>query len=87
MHWSLRTHARVKLDLAESAFVTAHVLLQKSQQRLSLLRAQINSLEVLDLHLRFGLLLQRTEDQEEVPDIDPHLHAVGIILAIAGVVG
>jgi len=87
MHWSLRTHARVKLDLPESALVAAHVLLQKSQQRLSLLRAQINSLEVLDLHVGFGLLLQRAEDQEEVPDIHPHLHAVGVILAVTGVVG
>src|ERR1700684_837885 len=87
MHRSLRTHTRVELDLPESALVAPYVLLEKAQQRLSLLRAQINSLEVLDLHLGFCLLLQRAKDQEEVPNIDSHLHAVGIILAVAGVVG
>src|ERR1700736_2195440 len=77
MHRPLRSHARVKLNLPESAFVTRHVLLQKSEQCLSLLGAHINPLEILDLNVGLSLLLQCAEDQEEVPDIDPHLHAVG----------
>ncbi len=40
----------------------------------------------LDLHLSFGLLLQCAENQEKVPDIDSHLHAIGIIFAVGGVV-
>jgi hypothetical protein len=86
MHWSLRAHAWVELDFSEGALVTGHILLQKSQQRLSLLRAEVNALEVLDLDMALGLLLQRAENQKEVPDIDPHLHAVGVAFAVRGIV-
>ena len=86
MHRRLRTHPRVKLNFPESVFVTYNVLLQKTEQCLSLLGAQINALEVLDLNVGLGLLLQCAEDQEEVPDIDAHLHAVSVIFAVIGIV-
>src|SRR5205807_7545483 len=81
-----RSHARIKLDLTECALVPTHILLQQSQQRFRLLWAQIDALEILDLDLSFGLLLQRAENQKEIPDVDPHLHAIGIVLAVRGVI-
>ena len=82
MHLPLRTHPRIEFDLAECVFITRDVLLQKPQQRLGLLRAEIDALKILDFHLGLALLLQRPKNQKEVPDIDPHLHAVGIAFAI-----
>src|SRR5450432_424656 len=84
VHRALLPHAGVEFDLAEGALVSADVLLQQAEERLGLLRAEIDALEVLDLDLSFGLLLQGAEDEEEVPDVHTHLHAVGVILAILG---
>src|SRR4029077_15965824 len=75
-------HTWIQLDLAECAFVSGYILLQDGRQRFRLLWAQINALEIVDFHLGFALLLQSTEYQEEIPDVHPHLHAVGIVLAI-----
>src|SRR5438309_4211578 len=86
IHRTSRSHPRIQLDLTECALVPADILLQQSQQRFRLLWTQINSLEILDLDLSFALLLQRAENQKEIPDVDPHLHAIGIVLAICGVV-
>lgn len=75
-------HARIQLDLAKRAFVAIHILLQDGHQRLGLLRAQINALEVLYFDLGLALLLQRAEDQKKVPHTYPHLHAIGVVLAV-----
>src|SRR6476660_1622509 len=77
-------HTRIQLDLTKCAFVPGYILLQDGRQGFGLLRTQINSLEIIDLHLRLALLQKRAEYQKEVPDVHPHLHAVGIILAIVG---
>src|SRR5271169_7116334 len=77
-------HARIQLDLAEGGLVVRQVLLQDGVQRLGLLRAQIDALKIADFDLGFVLLLQGAEHQEEVPDIDPHLNAVGVVLAVVG---
>lgn len=87
MHWAVWIHARIEFDLAESAFVACHVLLQESEQSFSLLRTEINTLKIPDIDLGLALLLQRAEDQEKVPDIDAHLHTVGIVLAVVRSVG
>jgi hypothetical protein len=79
-----RSHARIELDFTKRTFVTGYILLQQSKQGLGLLRAQVNSLEVANLHLRFGLLLQGSENHKEVPHIHSHLHAVGVGFAIIG---
>ena len=79
-------HARVEFDFAEGAFVARYILLEKSKERFRLLRADINALKITNLYLSFALLLQGAEDHEEIPDIHPHLHAVGIIFAIVGAV-
>ena len=72
----------VELYLSERALVARHILLQQGHQRLGLLRAQVNPLEVVQFDLRFGLLLQRPKDKEEVPHVHPNLHAIGIVLAV-----
>ncbi len=79
--------SRVEFDLAERAFVANDVLLEKSQQGLGLLRAEINALKVANLDLGFGLLLKSAEDEKEVPDIHTHLHTIGVRLPIVGAVG
>ena len=76
--------ARIELDLAEGGFVVRNVLLEQRHERLGLLRAQINSLEVMKFDLRFRALLHGAEDEKEVPDIDANLHAVGVRLAVFG---
>src|SRR5256885_16321627 len=80
--WSARDHTRVELDLAKCVLVADDVLLQDRKQRLSLLRTQIDTLKISHLDLGFGLLLQRAEDEKEIPHIHPHLHAVGIALPV-----
>ena len=52
------------------------------EQSLRLLWTQIDPLEISDFDLCLSLLLQCAEDQEEVPYIHAHLHAVRIVLAI-----
>ena len=51
-------HTRVQLDLTKRAFVAGHVLLQDGRQRFGLLRTQVNSLKIIDLHLGLALLLK-----------------------------
>lgn len=70
--------------IAERALVARDILLQQPEQSLGLLRAEVDTLKVANLHLGFGLLLQGAEDHEEVPDIDSHLHAVGVGFAVIG---
>src|SRR2546423_6011795 len=77
-----RGHARVELDLAERLLIIGDVLLQDGVQRLRLLRAQVHALEVADLDLARRLLLQRAEDEKEVPNVHADLHAVGVALAV-----
>src|SRR5579864_6380361 len=82
MHWSLRHHTRIEFDLAKGALVSGNVLLQESEQGLRLLRAEVDPLEILNLNLRLGLLLEGAKYEIEIPDVDAHLHAVGVALAI-----
>jgi len=77
-------HTRVELDFAECVFVAGDVLLQKSEQGLGLLRAEIDALKIANVDLVLTLLLQGAEGEEEIPDIHTHLHAVGVGLAIVG---
>jgi len=75
-------HSRVELDLAKRVFVSRDIVLQNGQQGFGLLGAQIDTLKILDFDLGFALLMQSAKNQEKVPDIYPHLHTVGIVLAI-----
>jgi hypothetical protein len=84
MHRPGRIHARIEFDLAKRAFVSGNILLQEAKQRLGLLRTQVDALKILDFNLALALLLKRSENQEEIPDVDSHLHAVGVGFAIIG---
>ncbi len=75
-------HTWIKLDFAKRALISGNILLQDRRQGLGLLRAQVDSLKIIDLHLGFALLLQDPEYEEEIPDIHPHLHAVGVVFAV-----
>lgn len=77
-----RGHPRIELDFAKGALVVRDILVQDRGQSLGLLRAQIYSLEVSYFDLVLRLLLHGTEHQKEVPDIHPHLDAIGIGFAI-----
>ena len=77
-------HTRIQFDFAKCALVPGDILLQDRRQGFRLLRAQIDALKIVDLHLGLALLLQGTEYQKEIPDIHSHLHAVGIVLTIFG---
>ena len=87
MNWTLRSHSWIELDLAEGTLVSRYILLQQSKQSFGLLWAEIYALKIANLDLRLGLLLQSAKNEEEIPNIDPHLHAVGVTLAIGGVIG
>lgn len=88
MNWALwRAHPRIEFDLTESRFVSGNVLLKQSEQGFCLLRAEIDSLEIANLDLGFGLLLQGAEGEEKIPNVYAHLDAICVILAIARVVG
>src|SRR2546430_11193582 len=82
LHLALSHHARVELDLPKRAFIASDILLQNRHERLGLLWAQINSLKIAHLDLRLALLLQGTKNQEKIPNVHAHLHAVGIALAV-----
>lgn len=86
MYRPCRSHARIEFDLAKSSLVPGDILLQKSKQRLGLLRAKINALKVADLDLGFALLLQSSKNHEKIPDVHPHLDTVGVGFAIIGCV-
>lgn len=75
-------HARVEFDLPKGGFISRHIVLQYTQECLRLLRAKIDSLKVLDLHLGLALLQQSPKNQKEVPNVHPNLHAVRVVLPV-----
>jgi hypothetical protein len=68
-------------DGAEGLFVLGEVVAQEVEEGLSLLRAEIDALEVLDVELLGGVLVHGAKDEGEVPDAHPDLHAVGVAAA------
>ena len=58
-------HARIEFDLPKGVFVVDQILLKNRVQSLCLLRAQIDTLKIADVHAGFILLLQRAEYQEK----------------------
>src|SRR5215471_434134 len=74
----------VEFDFTKRALIVRHVLVKDRSQCLRLLWAQIDSLKITNFHLVLRLLLHRAKHQKEVPDVHPHLHAVGVGLAIVG---
>lgn len=77
-----RHHSRIKFDFSECVFVAHDIVLKDGEQRLGLLGAQINPLEILHLNLGFALLLERAKDEEKIPNIYADLNTVGIGLPV-----
>ena len=82
-----RIHPGIEFDLAKGVFVLDNVLLKNRKQRLRLLRTDVDSLKICDFDLGLALLLQGAEDQEEVPDVDADLNAIGVVLAVGRRIG
>jgi hypothetical protein len=76
--------ARLEPNLAERGFVLAHILLQHIQQGFGLLRADVDPLEIMDLHVFRRGLVDIAKHQKKVPKVDPDLHAVGVAFAVVG---
>src|SRR5579864_2002577 len=72
----------IQLDLPESFLILDDILLQDRYQRLGLLWAQINALEVVDLNVSRGLRLQAAKNQKKIPHAGPYLHGVSVTFAI-----
>src|SRR5208282_3577303 len=77
---------RLKFNLAEGCFVLRDILMQDVEQRLGLLRAQIDALKVLNVHGVGSGLADGAEHEKEIPKVDSDLHAVGVTFAIIGAV-
>ncbi len=77
-------HSRIQFDLSKCAFIARDVLMQNGGEGFRLLRAEVDTLKISDLHLRFTLLLQGSEYQEEIPNVHSDLHAIGIVFPIIG---
>ncbi len=72
----------LKRDGPEGLFVLGDVLAEDVPQRFGLLRAQINTVRVLDGDVLRRLLMDETEGEEEVPYADAYLNTVGVALAV-----
>src|SRR5205085_2099063 len=82
-----RRRLRFETNLAEGGFVLADVLVQHVRQRLGLLRAQKDTLIVLNGNTLRRALRYRAKKQEKIPQADAHLNAVGVGFPIIGSVG
>src|SRR4051795_6516458 len=72
----------IEFDLTKGLLVLDDVLLHDEEQRLGLLRAQIDSLKIVDLDAGAFGGLHGSEAKEEVPYIDTNLHGVGVVFAV-----
>jgi len=82
IHWPLLRKLRVELDLSKRALILRNVLLQDHEQRLRLLRAEVDSLKVCNLNFVGRLRAKCSKRKKEIPYADSHLYAVRIALAI-----
>ena len=78
------TGARLQTDFSERAFILADVLLQDVEERLGLLRADVHALEILDVNVVRSGLVDVAEHEEEIPEVNPNLNAVGVAFAVIG---
>src|SRR5579859_2591503 len=75
---------RLQVEFPEGLFVLGEILAEHVPQGFGLLWAEEDSLMVLDAQLVGRLGTGLAEDEVKIPDADPHLHAVGIGVAISG---
>jgi len=81
MYWATGG-ARIELNLAKGGLIIGDILLQERHEGLGLLRAEVDALEVAQLHLGFGSLLHGAEHEEKIPDVHADLDTVGIGFAV-----
>jgi hypothetical protein len=77
-----RSELWLEREGAEGLFVLGEVVAEDVEQGLGLLRADVDALEVLDLHFVSGVLAHGSEDEEEVPNTHADLDAVGVAVAV-----
>ena len=77
-----RVGLRLESDLSESLLILSEILGQDVHKRLGLLRADVDSLAIFDEDLVGALLMNDAEGEEEVPDADAYLNAVGVVLSV-----
>src|ERR1035437_9824869 len=77
---------RLQLDFTKSGFVLRDVLLENADERLGLLRADVDALEIVDSGVFRRGLVHAAEQKKEIPQIHPHLDAVGVVLPVVGCV-
>src|SRR5271157_4010484 len=75
---------RLQFDFAKGGLVLRDVLLQNAEQRLGLLRADVDALETVDDDVLRRGLVHAAEQEKEIPQIHPHLDAVGVALPVVG---
>ncbi len=75
---------RLETNFPEGRFVLIDILLEHVQQRFGLLGADVDTLKILDVYAIGSGLIDTPEQQQEVPEIHPHLHAIGVIFAVVG---
>jgi len=73
---------RFEPDFTESAFVLTDVLLEDIEQGFCLLGTDIDALKILNRHTFRSSLIHSAEQQQEVPQVDAYLNAVGIIFPV-----
>src|ERR1700744_6524215 len=62
---------------AKGLLILRNVLSEDVPKRLGLLRAEIDALQVLDGYGIGCVLMHEAKRQEEIPDAQAHLHAIG----------
>jgi len=71
-----------KRDGAEGLLVLRDVVLEDVGQGFSLLGAKIDALEVIEANLVGSVLVDGAEDEEEIPEGEAYLDAVGVGVAV-----
>ena len=73
---------RLERNLAEGLLVLSDILAEDIEERLGLLRADVDALGVFDSDLVSGVLADQAKGEEEIPNAYPDLHAVSVVFAI-----
>lgn len=87
VYWSVGLLQWLQRDIAKSHLVLFEVLAQHVPQSFGLLRTEVDALLVMDGYFFWCLLLGRAKGQEEIPDADTNLDAIGVGFAIIGGLG
>src|SRR5260370_42608423 len=75
---------RFKSDLPKGRLILRDVLLQDLKQRLGLLGAEVDALEVVNGNVIRSNLVHPAKQKEKIPEIHAHLDAIGVVLTILG---